>query len=230
MRQTKNSMAYEFHVYENADLLAAAAAGFIREKINQCLETRTCCHIALPGGRTPAPVLKLLSASTLPWEKINWYVGDERCLPVGDDERNDSMIRQNLFSDAPDRVNNFFPMKAELGAEQAAEDYAAIVDAFEIFDIVILGMGDDGHTASLFPGNAALDDDQRSVVPVHDAPKPPEDRVSLSLKTLTDTRVRIILATGSDKRSAIGKIKAGARLPVTRIGDSDFFIDTAAAG
>ena len=221
-------MSGNFHVYDDADYLAEAAARFILEKINTCLNTSPRCRIALPGGRTPASCLKLLAESDLQWEKIDWFLGDERCLPIGDEERNDVMIHKNLFSHAPDKAENFQPMKTELGAEKAASDYAKIIDTFDAFDIVILVMGEDGHTASLFPDNAALNDSSHSVVAVHDAPKPPQDRVSLSLKTLTDARHRIILAAGSDKKIAIDKVKAGERLPINCIGESEWFVDTAA--
>lgn len=221
-------MASNFHVYDNTDLLAVAASDFILENINACLSSNSRCRIALPGGRTPASCLKLIAQSNIPWEKIEWYLGDERCLPIGDEERNDSMVRQNLFSNGASQENNFFPIAAELGAEKSAEDYSKIINAFKVFDIVILGMGEDGHTASLFPDNIALNDTSSSVVPVHNAPKPPGDRVSLSLKTLSDAKLRIVLAAGSDKKTALGQIKAGERLPINCIGDCEWFVDNKA--
>ena len=221
-------MSGNFHVYDDVDYLAEAAARFILEKINTCLNTSPRCRIALPGGRTPASCLKLLAKSNLQWDKVDWFLGDERCLPIGDEERNDVMIHKSLFSYASDKAENFHPMKAELGAEKAASDYAKIIDSFDAFDIVILGMGEDGHTASLFPGNNALNDSSHSVVAVHDAPKPPQDRVSLSLKTLSEAKLRIILAAGSDKKTAIDKVKSGEKLPINCIGDSEWFVDTAA--
>ena len=221
-------MSSNFHIYDDTDLLAVAASDFILENINACLSSNSRCRIALPGGRTPAACLKLIAESNIPWGKIDWYLGDERCLPIGDEERNDIMIRQNLFSHAVEEENNFFPIPAELGAEKAAEDYSEIINGFDIFDIVILGMGEDGHTASLFPDNSALNDTSNSVVPVHNAPKPPEDRVSLSLKTLSDAKLRIVLAAGSDKKTALDQIKAGEKLPINCVGDCEWFVDNAA--
>ena len=90
-------------------------------------------------------------------------------------------------------------------------------------------MGEDGHTASLFPGNAALDD-TRPAVPVHHAPKPPPERVSLGLTTLQSAGERIVLVTGQDKRDALQRIGAGERLPITMAGPLLWFIDAGAAG
>lgn len=220
-------MVAEFQIYDSADTLAEAAASFILLQINECLGRQPRCRIALPGGSTPARCLQILSDLELPWEQIDWYVGDERCLPIGHEERNDTMINQKLFSQGI-RSNEFFsPIKAELGAEKAAQDYALLFNSFDALDIVILGMGEDGHTASLFPGNAALTD-KRAVVPVFAAPKPPPERVSLSLATLSAAKVRIILVAGKDKKEALIKVKAGENLPVNIIGESYWFIDTAA--
>ena len=222
-------MMDNFHVYDNKELLATAAAAYILLKINDCLETQPRCRIALPGGSTPARCLQLLSKLNLPWQQIDWYVGDERCLPVGHEERNDTMINQQLFSQGLVSNQHFFPIKAELGAKKAAEDYALLFNAFTALDIVILGMGEDGHTASLFPHNPALDD-QRAVVPVFNAPKPPPERVSLSVSTIVAAGRRIILVAGEDKRTALAGVQAGEKLPVNSIGDSIWFVDAAAAG
>lgn len=223
------TIANHFHLYDNPELLADAAANFIALKIKECLEKQPRCRIALPGGSTPARCLKNLSELELPWSQIDWYVGDERCLPVGAEERNDSMINQMLFSQTSVSEKNFFPIKAELGAEKAAEDYALSICAFNKFDIAILGMGEDGHTASLFPDNKALND-QRTVVPVFDAPKPPSDRVSLSLSTFAAATIRIVLIAGKDKKLALDKVKAGEPLPVNSIGHNEWFVDGAANG
>lgn len=221
-------MAANFQVYENSELLAEAAASFIRLKITECLGKQPRCRIALPGGSTPARCLQVLAKLDLPWDQIDWYVGDERCLPEGHEERNDTMINNKLFSHGQDAMNNFFPIKAELGAVKAAEDYALLFESFDSLDIVILGMGEDGHTASLFPGNVALNDD-RTVVPVFSAPKPPPERVSLSLKTLSLAKVRIILVAGKDKKKALSEVETGEKLPVKLIGESYWFVDAAAA-
>jgi len=113
---------------------------------------------------------------------------------------------------------------AELGAEQGASVYRKTVAAIKQFDIAFLGMGEDGHTASLFPQNPALDD-AHSVVAVYNSPKPPDNRVSLSLCTLRSAQYRMVLSGGAEKSSVIRQVKDKAQLPINLIGDIDWFVD-----
>ncbi len=171
----------KLRIYPGSEQVAQAVADYLCLQITACVKQKGLCHVVLPGGSTPARCLEILAEKTLPWKNIYWYPGDERCYPVGHAERNDTMINAKLFSQQKSASKNFFPIPAELGPEQGAENYAALLDATAAMDIVVLGMGEDGHTASLFPGNVALDD-QRSAVPVYNAPKAPEstgfDRVN----------------------------------------------------
>lgn len=217
-----------WHTFDSTELAAQAAASRIAELIEQSLQQNNICHIALPGGNTPAKCFHYLSQKKINWQQIHWYLGDERCLPVGHAERNDAMIQQHLWSkiQAPDKT--IHTIHTELGAIEGAEKYAAIMNNI-ILDIAFLGMGEDGHTASLFPDNIALND-SHSVVPVFNAPKPPADRVSLSVSTLQRAKHRIVLTTGDSKRQAITQIKNRVDLPVNRIGDLEWFVDAAAVG
>ena len=214
----------DFKVYKTAEAVAQAAADYLLQQIKSCVKKTGQCHVVLPGGTTPARCLEILADKSLPWENIHWYPGDERCYPIGHSERNDSMIMQKLFSQHETASKNFHPIPAELGPEQGAKNYAALLDSSCSIDIVVLGMGKDGHTASLFPGNAALED-QRSAVAVYDAPKPPAERVSISLHTLRNAGERIVIATGKNKSEALTKLKAGATLPVALVEPDVWFID-----
>ncbi len=214
-------------MYADAEPVAQAAAAYLFQQITSCVAERGLCHVVLPGGSTPARCLQLLAEKPLPWENIHWYPGDERCYPVGHAERNDTMMSNKLFSQQKNVSENFHAIPAELGPEQGAEDYAALLDATDGMDIVVLGMGEDGHTASLFPGNAALED-RRSAVPVYDAPKPPSERISISLNTLRKAGERIIIATGDNKREALTKLKEGKVLPVAMVEPDVWFLDEAA--
>ncbi|UCB55729.1 MAG: 6-phosphogluconolactonase [Thiotrichales bacterium] len=218
----------ELSVFADAESVAQAAADYLASQISACVNARGVCHVALPGGSTPARCLELLSQQDLPWQKIHWYLGDERCYPVGHEERNDRMIERQLWSriDAPAQTRH--PIAAELGPQQAAKHYAGLIDAVGRLDIVVLGMGEDGHTASLFPENSALDSDD-SVVAVYHAPKPPAERVTLGLKTIQSAEQRIVLVSGSGKREALNQIERGVKLPISRIGPSSWFVDEAAA-
>jgi 6-phosphogluconolactonase len=218
----------KLRIYPGSEQVAQAVADYLCLQITVCVKQKGFCHVVLPGGSTPARCLEILAEKSLPWKNIHWYPGDERCYPVGHAERNDTMINAKLFSQQISASKNFHPIPAELGAEQGAENYAALLDATAGMDIVVLGMGEDGHTASLFPGNVALDD-QRSAVPVYNAPKAPEQRVSIGLTTLQNAAECIIIATGENKREALAKLKQGEVLPVGLVGADVWFIDDAAA-
>lgn len=219
---------HTWHTFDSTELAAQAAASRIAKLIELSLQQNNICHIALPGGNTPAKCFHYLSQKNINWQQIHWYLGDERCLPVGHAERNDVMIQQHLWSkiQAPDKTIHTIP--TELGATEAAAKYAAIMNNI-ILDIAFLGMGEDGHTASLFPDNIALNN-STSVVPVFNAPKPPTERVSLSVATLQRAKHRIVLTTGDSKKQAIGQIKNRVDLPVNCIGDIEWFVDAAASG
>ena len=215
-------------ILDDAEAVARAAADDIAATVQRVLSGNDDCHIALPGGGTPARCLELLSTMPLPWTRLHWYLGDERCYPRGHAERNDTMIRDRLWSRIDGPENNNHPIPAELGPEQAAEIYAALIQSIGRLDLVVLGMGEDGHTASLFPGNDALRD-TRAVVPVYNAPKPPPQRVSLGSRTLLAAGRRIVLATGAGKRDALQRINRGEDLPVLLAQPDRWLIDSLAA-
>jgi 6-phosphogluconolactonase len=214
-------------VFDDMESVAQAASDCIYQRIQTCVEEKGRCNVVLPGGTSPARCLQLLAKKSIPWDKIHWFVGDERCYPAGHFERNDTMIREKLYSENKSAITNFHPIPAELGPEQGAESYAVTIDDTTGLDIVLLGMGDDGHTASLFPGNAALND-TRSVVPVFNSPKLPDERISISLSTLKKSSYRIVLVTGSDKHEALTKALEGEDLPVRQVEPDIWFVDEAA--
>ena len=223
------SVQHDWQIHPDAAAVAVAAADHLAARILAVLETRQACHVALPGGSTPAACLRLLANKPLPWEHIHWYLGDERCLPIGVADRNDSMIRACLWEPAEVPAENCHPIPAELGPEQAATAYSQIIGPIAPLDIVLLGMGEDGHTASLFPDNPALAL-STPAVPVFNAPKPPPDRVSLSLATLQEAGERIVLITGEGKRAAVQAMQRGENLPINRVGALLCLADRAATG
>lgn len=213
--------------HPDANTTAVAAADYLAARIRTLVDKQGLCRIALPGGRTPAHCLQRLSGYALPWSQLHCYLGDERCLPVGDEARNDSMLADSLWSRAAIPAANIHPIPAELGPVDAARAYTAVIEAAGRIDIALLGMGEDGHTASLFPGNRALSL-KEPAVPVFDAPKPPPQRVSLSIPTLQGAVERIVLITGAGKADALRRVKAGEPLPVNLIGPLLGFTDAAA--
>lgn len=213
---------HQWFVFEEFDEACSAAADFIADKIVLAINKNNICHVALPGGNSPKKCLGYLITKSLPWEKIHWYLGDERCYPLGHAERNDVMLEKYLWSHLP--ATNIHKIPAELGAEEAASLYEKEIENVKAFDIAFLGLGEDGHTASLFPDNKALNDNRR-VVPVFNSLKAPNERVSLSITTLQTAECRIVLSSGSGKAKIISRIKKGDSLPVNLIGDINWFID-----
>ena len=216
---------HEWNICPDFDKASQQVADFLARKIEECVQQNGVCHVILPGGNTPVKSLKLLSQKSLAWDQVHWYPGDERCLPQGNRERNDLMLDNVLWSKMPG--THIHRIAAEQGAEDAALQYRDEIKEISTFDIAYLGMGEDGHTASLFPGHPALED-HRSVIPVHNSPKPPADRVSLSLDTLQKSKTKVVLVTGETKSAVIERIKSGESLPINRIGDINWFIDAAA--
>jgi 6-phosphogluconolactonase len=188
------------------------------------------CFVAA-GGTTPLAAYRMLAREVAGWEHWQFYFGDERCLPADHPERNSVAVRQALLDAVPVSRKRVFEIRAELGPERAAQDYAGVIEPVLPFDLVLLGMGEDGHTASLFPGQNVSDD--LLVVPVRGAPKPPAERVSLSFKSLAACRAMLVMVTGASKREAVARWRRGVDLPIALAaasGHARVLIDRAAAG
>lgn len=196
-------------VLENAAAVAQQACELIAAQARQAIRERGVFRLVMAGGGTPKQAYALLAQTPQEWDKWELYWGDERCLPVDHPERN-----SQLGLPTPHR----YPMPAELGAEAAAEAYAHTIADKLPFDLVMLGMGEDGHTASLFPGRLFPD---ALTLPVHDAPKPPPDRVSLGVRALQDCRQQMVVVTGAGKREAMLAWQAGDNLPIAQAVRSD---------
>lgn len=213
---------HQWNVFSDFTEASQQVAAYLAHKIGQCIYDKGVCHVILPGGVTPVSSLIILAEKSLEWDKVHWYLGDERCLSKCDDERNDLMLENTLWSKL--KSTHVHRIEAELGAEHAAKKYRDEIKDINEFDIAYLGMGEDGHTASLFPEHEALSDN-RSVIPVYNSPKPPVNRVSLSLDTLRKTKTKVVLVSGVAKAKVIRKIQAGETLPINSIGDIDWYID-----
>ena len=172
-------------------------------------------RLVLAGGTTPQQVYRLLAQAPADWPHWHIYYGDERCLPADDAERNSHMANTAWLNAVEIPQHNIHPIPAELGAAAAAAQYAKIIEQARPFDLVLLGMGEDGHTASLFPGQQHPQN--QPVHAVHNAPKPPADRVSLSRDSLSDSHEVLILITGAGKRAALAQWQAGEQLPIATI-------------
>ena len=181
--------------------------------------------LVLAGGSTPRQMYGLLAGSQVSWCQVTLLFGDERAVAPDDPESNYRMVKETLLS----RVDpgGVLRIPAELGADVAAPLYDAIVGRMQPLDLVLLGLGEDGHCASLFPGNPALEAPGWAVA-VHGAPKPPPDRVSLTLGCLRNARRVIFLATGAGKAEALRRAQAG-EVPAGLIPGAEWIVDQAAA-
>jgi 6-phosphogluconolactonase len=213
--------------FADPEALARHAAERVAILCRQAVKEHGACHLVLAGGRTPKRCYELLRAMDLPWPALHIWFGDERCLPAGDPGRNDAMADSALLDHVPIPATQVHRIPAEKGPEAAADAYAAQLSAAPPMDVVLLGMGEDGHTASLFPGNPALDD-ERLAVPVHGSPKPPPERVSMGYRALNAAHHRLILVTGAGKAEALARIKGGESLPAARLAASEWLTDRAA--
>jgi 6-phosphogluconolactonase len=187
----------------DAEAVAVATARLFDDRVAAALEARGVAHVALSGGTTPERAYALVAPPR--WQGVELWFGDERCVGPCDPQSNYRMVAETLLSHA--RGALVHRIEGELGAEAAASAYETTLrgrlpmngDGLPVFDLVLLGIGEDGHTASLFPRNPAVAARGVACVPVHDAPKPPPDRVSLSLEVLRAARVCALLASGQGK-------------------------------
>jgi len=217
-----NQIKMRRYDYDHSALVARAVAEVIIDASVAAIAERGIFHLALAGGTTPKTCYELLRDAEIDWAKVHVWFGDERCLPIGDAERNDVMADNALLKHVPIPASHVHRIAAELGAEKAAALYAKDLADIDALDLVLLGMGEDGHTASLFPNNPALLDSGLAVAVYH-SPKPPSDRVSMGYKALKQARRRIMMVTGESKRDAFERLCAGETLPIL-IADSEWYV------
>lgn len=214
-------------VHDDIEGLSAVVAQRVAELAAQAIAVRGMFHLALAGGETPQRCYEKLRCLDIDWTRVQVYFGDERCLPSGDPQRNDTMARSALLKHVGIPPANIHAIPAEQGAYRAAASYAAVLKNVAPLDLILLGMGEDGHTVSLFPDNPAAER-AALVVPVFDAPKPPAERVSLGLNMLNAARQRIFLVAGSGKREALKQILRGKDLPAARVVSAEWHLNRAA--
>ncbi len=211
-----------WHEYSDAALLYRRVAEGIARVAGEAIAQRGRFSVVLAGGSTPRSVYQLLCHIRTDWNAWHIYYGDERCLPVDHPDRNSVMADQAWLQHVaiPDAQIHRIP--AQLGAEAAAFQYSREMDEIDDFDLVLLGLGQDGHTASLFPGQEwGSTENCAAALAVHDAPKPPPDRVSLSAWRLSRACKVWFLVTGEDKHDAVQAWRCGENIPAASIGPSN---------
>lgn len=213
---------------------ASGAAAWIAEAINHAVAATGRCALGLAGGSTPQPVYRALAREpyhqAVPWDRVQVYFGDERAVPPDSPDSNFGAARESLLSHLPIPAERIFRMEAERAdREVAAMEYGRLLPPR--LDVLILGMGPDGHTASLFPGSPALDERERRVVAVI-APKPPPARLTITPPVIAAAVRTVVLVTGADKAATVARVLRGPpapkELPVQLAREGAWILDPAA--
>jgi 6-phosphogluconolactonase len=225
----------------DAEAVAHQAAAWIAGLAGQ---SRGRFAVCLSGGSTPRRLYQLLTGQPyverMPWDRVHWFWGDERFVPWEHPDSNYRMARMALLSRAPIPAENIHGIETRGTPADAARDYERVLKSFcgvetldperPLFDVLLLGLGPDGHTASLFPGSGVLDERERWVAEVVGAR--PEPRITLTYPALDSSRHAAFLVVGADKRAMLNRALAGdPALPAGRlnpVGDLTWFVDAAA--
>jgi 6-phosphogluconolactonase len=229
-------MTPRLRVFADAEAVAHHAADQLAWRIAEGRRLGRQVHIALAGGRTPERAYELLADIEGSWQHVHLWLGDERCVPEDDPESNARMVRRSLLANARAEPPILHAVPSAEQPEDAAWLYGLAIRAEvpdDTFDIVLLGMGPDGHTASLFPGFPQLSARQAPCVAVRDSPKPPPERVTLTLPLLRRAGFTLLLATGAEKAQALARARDGDEsVPIALLGDGldEIACDPAAAG
>ncbi len=206
----------QLSVHADPEAASRAAADLLAALIAEAQTARGVAHVALAGGNTPRRTYELLGPLLANAADIEWWFGDERCVPADDPDSNFRLITETLLRTPAIPADRVHRIRGELDPNDAADRYAAELrctaplddNGVPRLDVAFLGLGEDGHTASLFPGDRALEICDRLAVPVV-AAKPPPDRITLTLPVLQAARATVILATGAGKRDAVARVLAG---------------------
>jgi 6-phosphogluconolactonase len=207
-------------VFPNLELLSRAAADMILRSARHAVRLHGRFVIALSGGRTPRRTYELLAASPLreqmPWSRVNVFWGDERCVPADDERSNQRMAREALLDHVPILAEHVHPVECVDSPRQSAERYERALRQClgdsQPLDLVLLGLGEDGHTASLFPNAPTLEERTRWAAEARD-PQQQLDRVTLTVPRLNNARAIVFLVSGPRKARALQAVRSGPRDP-----------------
>ena len=224
-----SSDALRWHEYPNPARLSRTVAELIGRQAEAAIANDGRFRLVLAGGTTPRAIYEQLCRQACDWARWEIFFGDERCLPVGHPERNDTMAAAAWLDHVPLATGLVHFIPAELGPRDGAKRYSVTLAGLNLFDLVLLGLGEDGHTASLFPGGElGARPSSPAALPVEDAPKPPAQRVSLSAQRLSRTRALFFVVTGAGKRAPLAALRQGDAIPaaaVRPLGGADVHTD-----
>jgi 6-phosphogluconolactonase len=201
----------------DAEAVASRAATEIARRLELARREAGVAQLALSGGTSPRRTYELLAGELADWTGVETWFADERCVAPEDDRSNYRLVAETLLVPAGIPAQRVHRMQGELGPDEGARRYAEALRAhiaparhgLPVLDLVVLGIGPDGHVASLFPGAATLDAPERDLcLGVRDSPKPPPERITLSLALLRAARCCLLLATGAGKADAVSAMLA----------------------
>ncbi len=223
-----------WHVFAESETLLSQAQQKLVQAAQTAIQRRGRFDLVLAGGSTPRGLYQRLALSHAGDPDWHVWFGDERCLPAGHVDRNETMARQAWLDQADIPGDQIHGIPDAADPETAASSYSRLLAEVGEFDLVLLGIGEDGHTASLFPGqDIGLMPSAADAVPVYEAPKPPPERVSLSARRLSQAKNVVVLITGAAKADAVMRWRRGEDLPIAHVRPSagvDILIDEAAMG
>jgi len=217
--------------------LAEAAARWTANHVQAAVAQRGACYWALAGGETPRGCYQRLAQppyrDALPWQSVFVYWSDERQVPLDDPTSNYAMAKAALLAHVLIPPEHVFPLVGD--PNPALRRMPANERGWPRFDIIHLGLGEDGHTASLFPGSPALQEAEALVAHVHNAPKPPPERLTLTLPVLNAARAVLVMVQGASKKDALARVhRRDPALPASHVapadGELEFLVDRAAMG
>jgi 6-phosphogluconolactonase len=207
-------------IVPNSSALAERAAQEFVGLAKKELQSKSRFTVALAGGSTPQQMYVRLREATLSWDHIDFFWGDERCLPLNDKDSNFHMVNEALLKFIPIPIENIHRILGEIPGEKAAKNYEDDLRRFfgraaPRFSLIILGLGSDGHTASLFPGSSAIREKSRWAVSVNHRVSPPPlvDRVTLTLPVLNAAAHVLFLVSGSEKAKLLSQVLHGQFKP-----------------
>lgn len=227
-------MSIEVHRFTSLAELSRAAADEVAALITQAIAKRGRAFVALSGGSTPKTMFAELTARKLDWSKVSFFWSDERAVPPDHEDSNFRMAKETLLEKVSQaKAERMHGEDPDLG--RAAAEYEAIIAREvpgHVFDLILLGLGPDGHTASLFPGTTALEEDKRLVV-ANEVPQKKSTRLTFTFPLINAARAVFFLAAGEDKAPALAQILRGEpgvepaqRVQAARV---EWFVDQAAA-
>ncbi|HEX8705579.1 MAG TPA: 6-phosphogluconolactonase [Myxococcaceae bacterium] len=208
--------------------LARRSAEWLAEALTQALAGGGRCSFALSGGQTTGPIYRTLAGMKLPWERVDFYFADERCVPPDHPDSNYLLAEENILRPLGVKPEQVRRMEGEReDRDAAARAYEALLPP--ALDVVLLGMGPDGHTASLFPGASSLEERTRRALAIV-GPKPPPWRLTLTLPVLNAAKRVLFVVAGEGKRDAVRRVMAGNDVPAARVTNAEWILDRTAAG